>query len=83
MTMPHGKCALFCGILALASLVGCSAKDPGLAAAIANPASEHCIKQGGEFEIVRDVSGDKGICHLPDGTAIEEWALLRRSQPQR
>ncbi|MGB6099457.1 MAG: DUF333 domain-containing protein [Comamonas sp.] len=54
-----------------------------MAAAIANPASEHCIKQGGEFEIVRDVSGDKGICHLPDGTAIEEWALLRRGQPQR
>lgn len=45
---------------------------------IANPASEYCIKMGGKLEMKTDENKDQfGICHLPDGTDCEEWALFR------
>ena len=37
---------------------------------------------GGKLEIVKDESGEKGMCHLPDGTLIEEWELFRRDNSQ-
>lgn len=83
MKIPYGKCAFVSCILALSSLGGCNSREPGRAAAIANPASEHCIKRGGRLEIVKDASGEKGICHLPDGTAVEEWELFRRDNPRK
>jgi len=48
-----------------------------------NPASAHCIKIGGRLEIRNDADGAVGICHLPDGTKMEEWALFRRDMGQR
>ncbi len=69
-------------ILAVALLNGCNSKEPSPALAIANPASEHCMKQGGKLEMVKDEAGEKGMCHLPDGTVIEEWELFRRDHPQ-
>ncbi len=43
-----------------------------------NPASVHCIERGGQLKIVKDAEGNEsGICHLPDGTVCEEWALFR------
>ena len=43
-----------------------------------NPASVFCEEQGGTVEIVTDASGSQsGICHLPDGTRIEEWEYFR------
>jgi putative hemolysin len=83
MKISSGKIARFSSAFALALLAGCATNEPGQAAAIANPASEHCVKQGGKLEIVRDASGEKGMCHLPDGTVVEEWALFRRDNPQR
>lgn len=48
---------------------------------MANPASKYCLSQGGRLEIVRDASGnERGMCHLPDRTVIDEWALFRRDQ---
>lgn len=62
---------------------GCSSgQEPAPAAAIANPASEHCVKKGGKVEIVREEAGEKGMCHLPDGTVVEEWELFRRDNPE-
>lgn len=46
---------------------------------MANPASEYCVKKGGKVEIKKNSEGaEYGICHLTDGTQIEEWELFRR-----
>jgi len=51
---------------------------------MANPASVHCGKVGGKVVIEKDPQGgEKGICHLPDGTRIDEWELFRRDQAQK
>ncbi len=44
---------------------------------LANPASEYCVEQGGEVDIVDEVDGQVGYCELPDGRRIEEWELYR------
>lgn len=78
-------------ILSVAALSGCVAlasctfaDPPQSGAAISNPASEYCANEkGGRVEIVTDASGaQKGMCHLPDGTVIEEWELYRKEHPQ-
>ncbi len=46
---------------------------------MANPASVYCVEKGGRVEIVKDAAGNQsGMCHLPGGEVIEEWALYRR-----
>ncbi|MDE2362129.1 MAG: DUF333 domain-containing protein [Hyphomicrobiales bacterium] len=45
--------------------------------ALANPASEYCVRQGGTVEIVTTDKGEVGYCNLPDGRRIEEWAFFR------
>lgn len=67
----------------LALLGGCSSTEASPTVAIANPASEHCVKKGGKLEIIKDAAGEKGMCHLPDGTVVEEWELFRRDNPQK
>ncbi len=61
-----------------------SADAPQSSVGIANPASEYCVKEkGGRIEIVTDdAGGQKGMCHLPDGTVVDEWALYRKEHPQ-
>lgn len=50
---------------------------------MANPASEYCVKLGGRVEILKHANGDEyGMCHLKDGTSIEEWKLFRRDHKQ-
>lgn len=46
---------------------------------LANPASVNCVQnKGGTLEIKKDPEGNEyGVCHLPDGTSCEEWALFR------
>lgn len=44
---------------------------------LANPASEHCIKNGGRVEMERTADGERGICVFPDGSRCEEWAYFR------
>lgn len=56
--------------------------QPGQPVAIANPASEYCIGKGGRLEIVKEEAGEKGMCHLPDGSVVDEWELYRRENPQ-
>ena len=51
-------------------------------AAIANPASENCVAQGGTLTIEeRGDGGQYGICYFEDNMQCEEWALLRGDCP--
>ena len=73
------------------SLVGCGSddapSDTTIAArgtappAIANPASEFCVEQGGTVEIVDEAGGEVGYCNLPDGTRVDEWEYFRSEHP--
>jgi putative hemolysin len=52
--------------------------EPAASVAIANPASENCIKQGGRLNIERTPKGGEyGVCAFEDNHQCEEWALLR------
>ncbi len=45
---------------------------------LANPASQNCIKLGGQLEIRKGADGGEvGICVFPNGKECEEWALMR------
>ncbi len=50
---------------------------------MANPASVYCVSEkiGGSLSIRDGAGGQYGVCLLPDGTEIEEWALFRRDNP--
>lgn len=48
------------------------------AVGMANPASVYCEKLGGKLVIETSSKGQVGMCHLPDGSVQEEWALFRR-----
>ncbi|AWM80070.1 hypothetical protein DKL61_06710 [Gammaproteobacteria bacterium ESL0073] len=45
---------------------------------MANPASVYCEQIGGKLEIKNSTDGQYGMCTLPNGEQIEEWALYRR-----
>ena len=44
---------------------------------LANPASVHCIEQGGTLEMRQDANGEHGVCIFDDGSECEEWAYFR------
>ena len=45
---------------------------------MANPASVYCVQQGGKSEIRKNQDGSEyGMCILPDGKEVEEWAYYR------
>jgi putative hemolysin len=51
---------------------------PTPAAAVANPASVFCQKQGFHLELRTDATGSQSsICHFPDGSQCDEWAYFR------
>lgn len=74
--------ALVAILLPLLLLTACSGGEPASPVGIANPASVYCESIGGKLEIVKEASGERGVCHLPDGTVIDEWELFRRDHPQ-
>lgn len=43
----------------------------------ANPASENCVKEGGDLVIESAPKGQYGVCVFEDNRQCEEWALLR------
>ncbi len=50
---------------------------------MSNPASEFCVKQGGKLETKKDAEGGEyALCHLPDGTVVEEWEYFRQHAPR-
>ncbi|UXZ05380.1 putative hemolysin [Moraxella nasicaprae] len=43
-----------------------------------NPASEFCVKQGGQSQIRKNADGSEyGVCVLPNGQVVEEWEYFR------
>lgn len=80
-------------IIASFILIGCTSKvvnlniesdqPVGSNAGLANPASENCVNQGGEIEIVTDEEGGQyGVCKFEDGSQCEEWAYFNeKCQP--
>lgn len=70
--------ALCCAAAASAQPLPTSAQSPAQQrAALANPASVNCIRNGGTLQIVQTAEGQAGLCKLPNGRQCEEWALLR------
>jgi putative hemolysin len=51
--------------------------SPESAWALANPASVFCAKSGGKSEIRKGARGQYGVCRLPDGRVVDEWAYFR------
>lgn len=51
---------------------------PERAWALANPASVFCVQSGGKSEIRKGPRGQYGVCRLPDGRVVEEWAYFRQ-----
>ena len=78
------KKSLILSAAAAVTLVACSAADnpnrqEGQPVGMANPASEFCVKQGGKLEPKKDAHGNEyALCHLPDGTVMEEWEYFRK-----
>ena len=72
------------GLLGAMAVSGCSqpaahkpSQGPGMVG-MANPASVYCTQLGGKLRMEKTAAGEHGICMLPDGSEIEEWALFRR-----
>jgi uncharacterized protein len=61
------------GLICLAAL----ALAPASAWALANPAAVFCVQSGGKSEIRNGARGQYGVCLLPDGRMVEEWAYYR------
>ncbi len=74
------RCCLPAAALLLMAWAGCSTEKPpeSRIANMPNPASVHCIEQGGKLEIrKRPDGGEVGFCVFQDGSECEEWALFR------
>lgn len=73
-------------LLSTAALAACSADKAGQespAIGIANSASEFCVKQGGKLEMKKDKDGaEYALCHLLDGSVVEEWEYFRSHHGQ-
>lgn len=81
MPISRTSKTLLASACTLSALTACSsAATPAPAVGMANPASVHCIQRGGKLEIVKGPGGERGMCHLPDGTVVEEWELFRRDK---
>jgi putative hemolysin len=56
--------------------------SPGPVLALANPASVFCAERGGRSEILQTAGGAQiGVCILPGGQSVEEWAYFRAHHP--
>ena len=59
-----------------------AALAPRPASALANPASQFCAESGGRSETLQTASGAQiGICILPGGEIVDEWAYFRARHP--
>jgi len=66
--MPRAIALIFVAMLIM---------SPQSAWALANPASVLCAKSGGKSEIRNGLRGQYGVCRLPDGRVVDEWAYFR------
>lgn len=44
---------------------------------VTNPAADFCVKEGGTYIVVKEAAGERGICTLPDGRAVDAWDYFR------
>ncbi|QFU23594.1 DUF333 domain-containing protein [Shewanella eurypsychrophilus] len=65
------------------ALAACSIHEDVVMANMSNPASDYCLALDGKLEIVTGPDGQQGICTLPSGEVIEEWALYRRDHQDK
>jgi uncharacterized protein len=72
--MGRASGAIFVAILLMA---------PQSAWALANPASVFCAKSGGKTEIRKGPRGQYGVCRLPNGRVVDEWAYFRAMRAKR
>ena len=63
--------------------IGMLLMAPQSAWALANPASVFCAKSGGKTEMRKGPRGQYGVCRLPDGRVVEEWAYFRAMRAKR
>ena len=64
------------GLAACAGSHTTSAQAPAIGTP--TPASAYCVQQGGKSEIRKNQDGSEyGVCILPDGKEVEEWAYYR------
>lgn len=56
---------------------------PQSAWALANPASVFCAKSGGKTHIRKGPRGQYGVCRLPNGRVVDEWAYFRAMRAKR
>ncbi len=68
---------------AMTITVAACAQPEAPSVGMANPASAYCQSLGGKLIIQPGTNGQVGICNLPGGTQIEEWALYRRDHPAK
>lgn len=73
------RIAMVAVVVMVAGCCAVSTSESGLD--MVNPASAHCVEQGGVITIEDQPQGQVGFCTLPDGTRIEEWELYRRDTP--
>ncbi|HHW7506881.1 TPA: putative hemolysin [Mannheimia haemolytica] len=69
------------GVMAMTTILGaCTTTSPkNESVGMANPASEFCVKQGGKSQIRTNQDGSEyGVCVLPNGQEVEEWAYFRQ-----
>ena len=72
--MGRARGVIFVAILLMA---------PQSAWALANPASVFCGKSGGKTEIRKGPRGQYGVCRLPNGRVVDEWAYFRAMRAKR
>ena len=72
------SCVLLLAVVLVAACGAQQSPTPTAAdQAIANPAAEYCIQQGGSLEIRSEAGGEVGYCLFADGSECEEWAYQR------
>lgn len=52
--------------------------QPHVPVSLANPATAHCLRAGGQTSTVRDADGaERGLCTLASGQRCDQWAFFR------
>ena len=74
---------LVVSVFLLAACTGIMDESTPKSVGMANPASVYCAGLNGDSEVrTGSDGGEYALCHLPDGTFIEEWELFRRDHQQ-
>lgn len=44
---------------------------------VTNPAAVFCKEQGGDYRVVQEAAGERGVCALQDGREVDAWGYFR------